>query len=649
MAGVGGGSAPSRRKARSNARNSRQSAFISELCHRMKARISLRFRLNSTENCPCRQFAFRERSRPSEVRGPVDLPPWRRQRVYAPVFLFLIAGAPHGFPFRVLAPQRGAVAGSPDGLPFLNFPREGLPALHCNSMVCSLSMGSILVFCIFSRSSQGCVQDETIQRGVLGGVTIKPEKQVQRRSLNMSRRCLLLMVAITRLCSVLFAADFGDGVKAFNTGDYATAMAIWKTLADQGNADAQFRIGQLYQFGNGVEENRDEAVKWYKAAAEKGQAEACMLLASYYSSRYVSNPDGGEAVRLYRIAFEKGIVGAAPAIASLYIEGRGVIQSVPEALNWYRRGAERGDIASQIRLGEVFGAGQWVKRDLIQAHAWFNLAAAGGSDLGRHRRDALATSMTGAQVLAAQELARAMEIRKKSPIEAPPKTSLSAPTVTTRERMPPGTSETLVSTGSGFLVNGNGDALTNRHVVAGCTSIRVQLGNAAFPASVVGSDSADDLAVVHSRAPISSFAIFRDVAPRIGEGVVAAGFPLRGILASSLNITSGNVSALAGMGDDQRIIQITAPIQPGNSGGPVLDGSGNVAGVVVGKLDSLKLSRMIHDIPQNVNFAINEEVAKQFLERERIQYIARQSVFNLDTAEIADEAGRFTAVIECWK
>ena len=76
------------------------------------------------------------------------------------------------------------------------------------------------------------------------------------------------------------------------------------------------------------------------------------------------------------------------------------------------------------------------------------------------------------------------------------------------------------------------------------------------------------------------------------------------MISSSLNMTIGNVSALAGLGDDTRSLQFTAPIHPGNSGGPLVDASGNVVGVVTSKLSPLWTAKNIGDVPQNVNFAL---------------------------------------------
>jgi S1-C subfamily serine protease len=128
---------------------------------------------------------------------------------------------------------------------------------------------------------------------------------------------------------------------------------------------------------------------------------------------------------------------------------------------------------------------------------------------------------------------------------------------------------------------------------------------------VITQDTDNDLALLQIPAPSP------DIAPSgmaggcvKGDAIQAIGFPLRGLLASLANLTVGTVSALAGVSDDSRYLQITAPVQPGNSGGPLLDMSGNVVGVVVGKLDAVKIARATGDIPQDVNFALHASVAR---------------------------------------
>ena len=109
--------------------------------------------------------------------------------------------------------------------------------------------------------------------------------------------------------------------------------------------------------------------------------------------------------------------------------------------------------------------------------------------------------------------------------------------------------------------------------------------------------------------------------PRLGESVEAFGYPLADILSTSGNFSLGNISALSGLGDDSRYLQISAPVQPGNSGGPLLDQRGNLVGVVSSKLNALNVMLQKEgDIPQNVNFAIKASVAATFLQSNNVKF-----------------------------
>jgi hypothetical protein len=125
------------------------------------------------------------------------------------------------------------------------------------------------------------------------------------------------------------------------------------------------------------------------------------------------------------------------------------------------------------------------------------------------------------------------------------------------------------------------------------------------------------------------------------------GYPLPGLLASTANLTVGNVSALAGLGDDSRYLQISAPVQPGNSGGPLLDASGHLIGIVTAKLDALRAVRVTGDIPQNVNFALKAAVVRTFLDSKGIRYEIEQSEQQLSPADVGEIARPFTVQIEC--
>src|SRR5262249_11403161 len=139
------------------------------------------------------------------------------------------------------------------------------------------------------------------------------------------------------------------------------------------------------------------------------------------------------------------------------------------------------------------------------------------------------------------------------------------------------------------------------------------IGSASVPARLVARDETNDLALLKTDIAAPMVPSFRSGA-KVGESISAYGFPLAGLLATSGNFTVGNITAAAGLRDDSRMLQISAPVQVGNSGGPLLDGSGNIVGVIVGKLNAIEVAAVARDLAQNVNFAIKSAVAVNFLE-----------------------------------
>jgi hypothetical protein len=205
------------------------------------------------------------------------------------------------------------------------------------------------------------------------------------------------------------------------------------------------------------------------------------------------------------------------------------------------------------------------------------------------------------------------------------------------------------ASGSGVAIGSHGEILTNSHVVENCAKIAVQpSSNNQQTAVLVARDQENDLAIIRIDTAPASVAAFRDGAPiRAGDTVVALGYPLSGLLASSANLSVGNVSALADLGDDYRYFQISAPIQPGNSGGPLLDSSGHLVGIVTAKLNATNVARFTGDIPQNVNFAIKAEVARTFLDSKGIAYRTARSEQQLSPADVRDIARPSTVHIRC--
>ena len=133
---------------------------------------------------------------------------------------------------------------------------------------------------------------------------------------------------------------------------------------------------------------------------------------------------------------------------------------------------------------------------------------------------------------------------------------------------------------------------------------------------------------------------------RLGESVAVFGYPLAQILASSGNFTLGNVTALAGVGDDDAVLQISAPVQAGNSGGPLLDGAGNVLGVVVAKF-GLRAAALSGDLPQNVAFAVKAREALRFLKRSGFAAPVGDAGAPLAPEVLAETAQRIAVFIAC--
>jgi hypothetical protein len=206
------------------------------------------------------------------------------------------------------------------------------------------------------------------------------------------------------------------------------------------------------------------------------------------------------------------------------------------------------------------------------------------------------------------------------------------------------------SSGTGFWVNREGHILTNHHVVDGCTVLSVKTLSGRQKVKVLTQDKENDLAVV-GPAKLASppLAFSENQRLRIGQSIIIVGYPLQGLLASSMSLTTGTISAVAGIQDDTRMVQITAPVQPGNSGGPLLDQSGNVIGIVNSKLNSLKAASVLGDVTQNINFAVKGSVARIFLDSSGVNYVTSPSSATLETTAIGEKAKNAVVLVECWK
>ncbi|MCJ9700998.1 S1C family serine protease [Bradyrhizobium sp. SHOUNA76] len=221
-----------------------------------------------------------------------------------------------------------------------------------------------------------------------------------------------------------------------------------------------------------------------------------------------------------------------------------------------------------------------------------------------------------------------------------------------KQASPPAGSKTArAKSGTGFVVSANGHIVTNNHVIDGCVGdIKGNLtGEASMVLRVVSSDANNDLALLQapSTTTFKDFARIRDPSIRSGDSVIAIGFPFHGLLSSDFTVTTGIVSSLSGMRNDSRFLQISAPVQPGNSGGPLFDATGQVVGVVTGKIPALRIAAATGNIPENINFAIKTGVLRDFLDNSVVPYQTAEPKGELKTTEIAGNARAYTMLISC--
>jgi S1-C subfamily serine protease len=238
------------------------------------------------------------------------------------------------------------------------------------------------------------------------------------------------------------------------------------------------------------------------------------------------------------------------------------------------------------------------------------------------------------------------------PAPSRPATIVTPPPAPAVEQQRPNPQARNVSVGTGFLVAPD-RVMTNQHVVDGCNRIVLRTPDGRWlgavpPARVDAQLDLALLAVPGLPGPVLSFR--QGPAVRRGDGVVAYGFPLAGLLSSDPKLTRGEVNGLAGIGDNRAQYQISAEVQPGNSGGPLLDMQGNVLGVVVSKLNAQRVAQRTGDIAQNVNFAVKAEAAIPFLQRAGVEpRLTASSGPERSAADVGEIAHRSTLFIRCEK
>ena len=180
---------------------------------------------------------------------------------------------------------------------------------------------------------------------------------------------LLVCILFVLFGTQMSAQEIDKGYEAYNDGDYATALNEWKPIAEQGYAFAQYNLGIMYEYGNGVPKDYAEAVKWYRLSAEQG----------YAIGQY--------------------------SLGLMYSNGYGVLKDKPEAVKLWRLSAEQGYAYAQGMLGIIYELGEGVLKDNIIAHMWYNIASGNGHKSAGDWRDGRAGFMSASDIKKATDMA----------------------------------------------------------------------------------------------------------------------------------------------------------------------------------------------------------------------------------------------------
>ena len=189
-----------------------------------------------------------------------------------------------------------------------------------------------------------------------------------------------------RVPSLRTDAEQGDADAQFNLGvmydsgrgvlkDQAEAVRWYRLAAEQGHADAQFNLGAMYANGVGVPRDDAEAVRWYRLSADQGNADAQFNLGVSYSNGEGVLKDDAEAVRWYRLSADQGNADAQYNLGLRYANGEGVLKDDAEAVRWYRLSADQGNASAQNNLGVRYANGEGVLKDAAEAVRWYRLSA----------------------------------------------------------------------------------------------------------------------------------------------------------------------------------------------------------------------------------------------------------------------------------
>lgn len=360
--------------------------------------------------------------------------------------------------------------------------------------------------------------------------------------------------------------SFQSGWHAYENGDYQEAANIWEPLANAGNTNAQINLGFMYDYGQGVTRTPQIAARWYRAAASSGHE-----IAQYN-------------------------------LAILLMEN-GITSDNEDARHWMQRAAQQEYADAQYQLGLMIAADNPGQEQRTNASEWFYKAGANYLAVNDRVNAALALRALF-ELDSSSLLAEKLQEQLGETLEQANYASPVLPDVTAG-----------MSVGTAWPI-ASGYAITNNHVVP--NSDKVVLINTAgqsINATVIKRDAVNDIALISVSDPglLPPALPLANTNARLGASVFTIGYPRIDVMGKTPKLTQGIISSTNGMRDDPTSYQISVPIQPGNSGGPLLNMQGEVVGLITSMLGTAGTGGNEAVSMPNINYALKIGIIEELL------------------------------------
>ena len=228
-------------------------------------------------------------------------------------------------------------------------------------------------------------------------------------------RLRALLVLASALCCNVAIAGLNEGLDALRKNDFATAVKELRPLAERGDAEAQYRVGLMYEFGKGYPQDKPQAVAWFKKAAAQNHAAAQTELGIIYATGDGVAQDNKQAVQWFQMAAPQGNVAAQYNLGLLYAKGQGVKLDNAQAIAWWRKAAAQGMSIAQFKLGVAYENGEGVPKDAQLAFINYAIAARSGNKEYAEYRDDIEKQLTAAQAKSGLAAADAWTVGQPMP------------------------------------------------------------------------------------------------------------------------------------------------------------------------------------------------------------------------------------------